>query len=343
MLFPTPGNPAEMISGLMIGAGVVGLMAVAAWLVVGVRGKAQASMAVLFAGGVIWPWIALTNQRDFFLMAEPAERVLTIEDGESSWLKMPGSLKDLGDEEFFVPRDIWWQGRHLGAVREAGIYHMVGREERVTPLTNQHAEFVSVVDAGKIWDHLRKEVPEHEAWVPSENPNAGRPTSFKMPDLEKTEGPLQMWGFVYGIEAMESFAPAGRESHALRDGIEFIGSGVPNGHAIDVRLRVTAAIVGREGSRRRLDAAGPPELWGILLHRESGTAYGTVSIRERRFPDGIGGMLLWRQDLLLRFELPGLESALLGLDPEKILAESELHLFEMTKRGEASASWSGGN
>ena len=102
---------------------------------------------------------------------------------------------------------------------------------------------------------------------------------------------------------------------------------IPNKHAIDIYLRIDSEVLSKMPRASWLNSNTPPEVWGILLHAETGTAYGTVSGRiDGQFP-GTRDLLIKRHELLLRFELPRMETALLGLSPESVLTGSKLHLF----------------
>ena len=49
------------------------------------------------------------------------------------------------------------------------------------------------------------------------------------------------------------------------------------------------------------------------------------------------GMIVHTHHLLLSFQLPRLETRLLGLDPKQLLAESTLHLFQAVPIARAEA------
>lgn len=74
------------------------------------------------------------------------------------------------------------------------------------------------------------------------------------------------------------------------------------------------------------------------MHGPSGTAYGTACLRENeRRPDGRAFFLLGRADLVLRFELPQPQAALLGRDARRVLEESTLYWFPVEKVGPVRA------
>ena len=85
--------------------------------------------------------------------------------------------------------------------------------------------------------------------------------------------------------------------------------------------------------------AEPPEVWGVLFHEPSRTAYGTASLREGFGRNGgPSSFLIRRTDLVLRFKLPELETALLRLDAHRVLEESTLYLFAVERTGLVEAS-----
>ena len=81
----------------------------------------------------------------------------------------------------------------------------------------------------------------------------------------------------------------------------------------------------------------PPAFWAVLLHQPSSTAYACHGLRIMIRSNGDDGMIVNRHHYILTFQLPQLETQLLGLDPRQLLTESTLHLFHATPVAPATA------
>lgn len=331
-----PYGQAGFVSGLLVGGGVILFVALLAWLIVGWKGRFRPSLMVLIAGGLIWPWVVGTCRLAFLAKDEPEYQMFRIEEGRSL-LNGPVRVAELDEDEFFLPSSVYWSGGYVyWSGRNSNSKMVVGNEEQLSPLSDDHPEFSSVMDTDALWERLRAQLPEHESWMPTEQGKAGRHVEIRIPEEGLLGLEAKLEGNIYQFHGFDPIGTSESGPHELRRNLKFLSSGAPNGHALDIKLRMTVPVLSDTRSRWMARIA-PPEIWGILYHEPSRTAYGTVSTRTGRFPDGISGAVIWRQDLLLRFELPRLESALLGLDPRKVLEESELYLFEASRVGPAIA------
>ena len=206
-------------------------------------------------------------------------------------------------------------------------------------LEDFHAQFAQIVDVEKVWAHLRKSVPPHESWVPSEGGGKRTHSLLSYPKGSAVPHDLRMNGSIYRLEKMEPFSLGANGSKKLGSGLRFVTVEIPNKNAIDVHLRMDSEVLGKRPRTSWLGSSVPPEIWGILFHPESGTAYGTVSGRIDGLIPGTRDLLIERRNLLLRFELPRLETTLLGLSPESVLSGSKLYLFSFETEGAAQVEF----
>lgn len=340
----TPIGSGGLISGMMVGLSLIAFGSLLAWLAVGLAGKAKAAALILLVSGLAWPWVAGTFRGDFFKMASPDEVVLKVAKGESL-LRMPMQVGPLDEGEWFVPQTIAVSKRgEKGFFSQSGFQRGFGSPlvptSEVRVFSQDHRDFSSVMDIEKLWEIARLNLPKHSNWVPTEKLAVSPPGAFKLPAtklLASSDTSIRMEGNRYRFVSSE---PVHLNSKMMpieiKDGLKVSRFGIPNANSIDVELRITRSAL--EGEQKDfVRSISPPDVWGVLYHEESRTAYGTASSRARHRQEGLREIFLTEEDLVLRFELPHMESALLGLDPRKVLSQSMLYLFVVEDRGEVTA------
>ena len=197
-------------------------------------------------------------------------------------------------------------------------------------LEDQHQQFAAAADMPAIWKSIRGRLPAHRTWRHAE---AARHIHDPL-DLDA--GPdmpgfsLHAVGDIYRFEALGPLSPVtrGRIDSARPGRIEIQGIAHDDSQIV-ILLRQTMANPALFDPFLRSDyySTSPPEFWAVLLHPATSTAYACYGIRFRTGYGLPGTSITETRHHLLSFKLPRLETRLLGLDPQQLLAESELHLF----------------
>lgn len=356
LLEPLPADWNRWIAGALgtvfVLAGIVWL----GWALVGWWHRRHLALACVGIASAALPWIHVGIFRTLGESATELGGVVPptvhalIEVGGEGYLQPPLSVSGLPPGEFATPNRLWIRGPKTprgrtifdGTMRGGYGSGYLGPTDLVDVFSDDHREFAAVMDLERVWAQVREQVPEHEAWVPSD-PGPRRPgTWISLPDPEQFEDPgltacLSGERFrFHGIEPVKPVKP--RRLDAPVGKLELKSASVPSAGAIDVRLHWMQP----EGDPwifdRRLSSADPPEVWAVLFHEPSRTAYGTASLREGFGRNaGPAGFLIRRTDLVLHFQLPELETALLGLDARRVLEESALYLFLPLRTGSVEA------
>ena len=305
---------------LWMGTGLV------SWWLAGRLGSYRKAGVVLLVSGLVWPAVFVVGSRTVSLSTGNEMRQLSFVKGESV-LRVPLAIEGLKENELFFPNLISKGGKVETLIGGSRHLFPPGDDEPFRVFEERHSRFGYVVDVEKVWGRLRKRLPYHESWIPSE-PGS----QFAHHFLHSSEGAsvpddLGMAGSIYEVKSLDSFPLSKVGGRRLAGGLRFLRAKVPNEHAIDVELRLDSEVLNKLEREVWLRWCAPPQVWGVLFHPSSGTAYGTVSGRVDGSAPGTCDLLIERRNLLLRFELPRLETALLGLDPETVLAESQLYLF----------------
>ena len=317
---------------LWMGTGLV------CWWLVGRNGNYRKSLIVLASSSVVWPLVL--GAVGSFLSSPPKgeEKSLTFVEGESA-LRTPVAIEGLQEDEFFFPDSVS-KGRDSYLLLTGGGFPKPPPSgQPFYVLEDRYSDFTEVVDIEKVWTQLRKKVPAHESWIESEPAGAIRPSRRRFSEVDLDSQDLIMGGGIYRVKPIPAISLSDPGVRALGSGLRLLEVEASSAHAIDVSLRLDLDVLGAEAGTKRGTSNPPPEVWGILFHPESGTAYGTVGGRINKGSSGPRDLLIKRHNLLLRFELPRLETALLGVSPESILAGSKLYLFYFEKVESAQASF----
>ena len=209
-------------------------------------------------------------------------------------------------------------------------------------LADPFSDFADTVDIDKIWERLRKKLPPHQSWIPSESPGRSQSRYFSYPEGGQVSPDFWMAGSIYRVRRVEVGALSELKAKRLGDGLRYLSSEVSSAHAIDVSLRLDLDISQQSADIPWRDSSPVPKVWGVLFDPNNKTAYGTAGGRVGGPVPGTRNVLIRRRQLLLRFELPRLETALLGLSPESVLAGSELYLFYFEQVADAQARFAKG-
>jgi|GEM_PF-7046191 len=352
VLEPPPAEWGRLHASALLTLAVLAAVAWLAWSLVGIGRRWRAALVGIGLASAALPWLHAGFNRALHLRGDaPPMLEGSLEPGDGGFLEPPLRVVGLAPGEVAAPRLLRIKGPQTprgrtifdGTLRGGLGSGRLGPGEGVDVFSDDHREFAAVMDLERVWGLLRERVPGHATWVPSD-PGPARPEPWiSLPTAAQFEDPgLQAYlrGERYRFEGLAALNPvaAGRlEAPVGRLDLE--SASVPSPGAIDVRLRWLRPVADPRLADRHLKSSVPPEVWGILLHGPSGTAYGTASLREG-FGGGTGpaGILIRRTDLLLRFQLPGLETALLGLDAGRVLEESTLYLFVSERTGFIQAS-----
>ncbi len=273
-----------------------------------------------------------------------------LELSEKSLLRVPLWPVGLEEGQFMVPDRLFLKGESQAEGR--GIYQsqslgsagvdLLDGNNRCDVFSGEHRTFSAWMDLERMWETLRQQVPAHQSWIPTDAVHEDRNLWLTLPEKERFDDSdlaVHMQGHLYQFHALEPLAPAASNRVVAAPGrLDLVSATIPNPNAIDVRLFWKRPVPGQTDARHWMASSSPPELWGILFHAPSGTAYGTASLRESWRNHGPASILIHRADLVLRFELPALEIALLGLDVRQVLEESTLYLFTVEKQGRVLAS-----
>jgi hypothetical protein len=273
-----------------------------------------------------------------------------LELSENSLLRVPLWPVGLEQGQFIVPDRLilWDEGRSKWRHVYEGPYigftggRPLGANERYDVFSDEHRAFSDWMDLERIWENLRKHVPTHQSWVPTDSAQVDVNHRLSLPEaglLNDTALAVHLQGRLYQFHTLKPvpLTAPGRIADASGE-LELVSATVPNPNAMDVRLFWKRPVLGRPRAGRWPESSMPPEVWGILFHASSGTAYGSASLQQRWQDYGLSSILIDRSDLVMRFELSALEIALLGLDARQILKESTLYLFTVEKQGRVLAN-----
>ena len=219
-------------------------------------------------------------------------------------------------------------GRHLFSPRlNSDLLHNTSHH---SVLENQNQHFAASADIPAIWESIRHRLPNHSTWRPAE----ALPHIYVPVDLgsgpERPRFSLHAVGHIFRLESLTPLSPVARgRIDSPRPGRLEIQQIAHDDAQIAILLRQTIPNPSLFSSFQHTDnySTSPPEFWAVLFHAPSSTAYACHGPRVRlRY--GLETPIIPTRHHLLSFQLPRLETRLLGLDPRQLLAESTLHLFQ---------------
>lgn len=343
---PQP-NDAQILSRFLCGLAWAATAAGIALRLATLGRRRHAATTVLLVAGITLPWLVASIPADFFpLRAAPSRDIgIEIPSVATGHSRPRPSWIGLGEDEIYAPRSIladwtaegrnvpWrWPNQPSHGPRFAPRLNsdLLRNTSHHSALEDQHPHFAAAVDIPAIWESIRRRLPEHSTWRPAEAPphihdqldlGAG-------PDMPRFS--LQAAGTIYRLESLAPRSPVARgRLESTRPGrLEILPIAYDESQiAIVLQQTIPSQSLGDPFQELDQYSTAPPEFWAVLLHPPSSTAYACHGMRAR-LHFGLRGPIVQVRHHLLSFRLPLLETRLLGLDPKKILAESELHLFQ---------------
>jgi hypothetical protein len=338
----TPFEWQRLVSVQLVTLPVVAALFWLAWLWVGHAFRWKHALVMVGVTSALWPVMVMRTDRWFyessiqFIRRTPVTKAYALEFADDGMLRAPLRVVGLPEGEFVVPALLEMDGERLPRGYRAydewvggSFGRPLAADEPGRVFSNEHRYFAGRVHLEHLWNLLRERIPKHQTWVESDP--AHDSTFVTSPDRFYFEDPKLKVLLLGDAYRFHDIKPIGKiRPQRITDApgrLALMSASVPRSSAIDVRFRWARPRADGAMVDMYLDATEPPELWGILFHPSSGTAYGTASLRETRPNPGPYSFLICKNLLVLRFELPQLETALLGLDANRLLEESTLYLF----------------
>lgn len=353
-LSPWSGRPGDgdILSVVLLLVAVAVAGALAAFLLATLRRRRREAIGLLAVVGAALPWIANGVSFDLFRQDAPPARPISYDGLAGDGAAVRPRWKGLAPGEFFAPRLIQARMQDDGPM-ETSVWprHSFGRhyshftryQQDLLQAArharsfdgDQNVHFAAAADVPALWADIRARLPIDDSWQ-FRNPNPSRHTPFHDPltlasQPDRDGSRLRAEGVIFRFEAL---APVDRIApvHVPTPSpgrLEILRTAAGDSQIV-VLLRHT--LPNPEVFAEPSDAFGvstaPPEFWAVLLHRPSSTAYACHGlVGDDRISSPVS-MVTTRRHHLLSFPLPRLETRLLGMDPQKLLAESELHLFQ---------------
>ncbi len=346
---PSPGD-GQILSQFLCGLALLAVTAPVALLLATLGRRLRPAIATLLAAGLILPWVVAGVSVDFFPSFTPPSRTIGIEipplEPDSN-RRPPPRWTGLDEGEFFAPRHLlaswtvggrnhpwqWPNNQSPGpgyAPRLNLNSDLLRISSYLSSLEDHLKQFAAAADMPAIWESIRARLPAHRTWRSVE---AARHIHDPLdlgagPDIPGFS--LHAVGDIYQFEALGPLSPVTRgRIDSPRPGRIEIQRIAHDDSQIAILLRQTMANPSLFDPFQRSGyySTSPPEFWAVLLHPATSTAYACYGIRFRTGYGLPGTSITETRHHLLSFKLPRLETRLLGLDPQHLLAESELHLF----------------
>jgi hypothetical protein len=360
-LFTQPSTSGIRNTGNSVLGGIICILtmtllgALASLVLATLARRRRAALVTLLVTGVSLPWIGTFSTFDFFRRPPQVVRSIgAVVDPPVEGHRSRPRWTGLAEGEYFAPRSVLASWTDVGKPvtwrwpSQMDFFSgfrlrndLLASVSMTTPL-EQHAQFAAVAEIPALWNDIRSRLPEHATWVTSE---ASADPHYHDP-LDLGQGPAQPGfelhadGVIYRLEAIAPLSPVvpTRLPHPQPGRLEIhrVASG-DSQIAILLRHTVPNPSLGGGFEQSRYWTTAPPEFWAVLLHAPSSTAYACIGLQSRANRNGNNGMIIHNRNYLLSFKLPRLETQLLGLDPQKVLAESTLHLFQAVHMGDADA------
>jgi len=346
---PTTGG--EILGALLCTLAVAAGVALLALLLGTLARRRRAAVLTMLLAGISLPWISGLLRVDPFPPVTPVRRDLGVQVARTD--NPRPAWTGLAATEFFAPRVIhasWTlNGDHVAWMWPRNNHRShpdfrsdLLRQSHHQPLENQHNQFAAAADVDAMWDGIRARLPDHAGWRPAESapyhPHEP-PRLGDGPRLPRFE--LSASGEVYRLEAIDPISPiAPGDLAEKRAGRLEIRRVAHDDSRIVILLRrrfPNPSLTSGFARPNYFFSTAPPEFWAVLLHHPSSTAYACHGLRVRVGQLEGTGTIIHTRHHLLEFHLPRLETRLLGLDPQQLLANSTLHLFQAVPiaRGEA--------
>jgi len=320
-----------------------------------VRRNRKAAVLVLLAGVLVYPLFRLaTNAWNVFPDPVLEKRTVIFAGISESGRRVAPEWSGLREGEFFAPEHLevdWIEGGTMrsvvwdpemqilpdGGAMSLPLSEILMRRFQARPFEG----FLDAADPSGIWKELRAESGVGEGWAfhAPEAPSSSPEMLAFCRSTGRDGVRVSAGGVVFRMEKTAPVTPvAPGRLEGGGPGILEIRSVKAGGAKLVVevvRVAPSSALGGEDG-RVFERISSPPQLWAVLVHRPSRTAYGAfgVPVRFERTPLRrlyFGGVR--RDAFALTFLFPRFESGLLGLDPEHILSESELHVFRAVPVG----------